>query len=125
MTSRFPWIVLILVFIIYPALATTFEEYELLLAEVSLLIQYTMPTDESFALIDSAKSAASQNDYESALVYLEVAITDLNENHLVINDEPELNENESTDDIKFKIISCPNNFFSRSSLSRCRICSRF
>ena len=105
MTSRFPWIVLILVFIIYPALATTFEEYELLLAEVSLLIQYTMPTDESFALIDSAKSAASQNDYESAVVYLEVAITDLNENHLVINDEPELNENESTDDIKFKIIS--------------------
>jgi hypothetical protein len=105
MILRIPWVLLILMVIFYQAVATNLEEYELLLIETNLLIRYNTPSDESLALIDSAKSAAFRQDYELAIVYLEIVMSELYKKPGSIQNELIINNHKSADNTDFKIIT--------------------
>jgi hypothetical protein len=77
MIFRYLWFLLIPILVFPQVSSNNVEEYELLLSEVRLLMQYIPPISEDQALIDSAESAAKKNEYTLASVYLEVALDEL------------------------------------------------
>ncbi len=103
MIHRFPWVLLILIFVFYQAVATNVEEYEILLMEANILIQYNTPSDEGLALIDSAKSAALKSDYELAVVYLEVVIDEVYKKTYPTQDELKIIDYENSKNLDFKM----------------------
>ncbi len=105
MILRIPWAILILIVIIYQVVATNIEEYELLLTEANLLIQYHTPSEESLVLIDSAKSAASRNEYELAVVFLEVVVSEFYKKTGPSKGELKINNYKTPTKMDFKIIT--------------------
>lgn len=83
-------VILLIPILIYTQVSSdSAEEYQFLLSEVQLLEQYTPLSLENVSLIDSAKNAADNNEFELASVYLEVILDGL----YIVSDQ---NLNEST-----------------------------